>query len=91
MIFFAIIKVSYKGESEVSSMNSVLLKGKIRAKGVTQGEIATKIGLSLSRFNAKLNNTSGAEFSLGEVRALKTVLSLDSDEVESIFFNDFVS
>lgn len=72
-------------------MNSVLLKGKIRAKGVTQGEIATKIGLSLSRFNAKLNNTSGAEFSLGEVRALKTVLSLDSDEVESIFFNDFVS
>lgn len=72
-------------------MNSVLLKGKIRTKGVTQGEIATKIGLSLSRFNAKLNNTRGAEFSLGEVRALKTVLSLDSDEVESIFFNDFVS
>ena len=72
-------------------MKSALLKGKIREHDMTQSQFAEKIGVSLSRFNAKLNNTSGAEFSLGEVRAIKTVLNLDSDTVDAIFFREEVS
>lgn len=72
-------------------MNSALLKGEIRAKSMTQEDVASEIGISLSRFNAKLNNTGGAEFSLGEVRALKELLSLDAEQVDVIFFDGVLS
>lgn len=68
-------------------MNADLLKGEIRARGMTQGDISNKIGLSLSRFNAKINNTGGAEFSLAEVRSLKEFLQLTSEQVDIIFFS----
>lgn len=66
-------------------MDKDLLKGQIRSLGMTQSDIATKIGISLSRFNAKINETDGAEFSLGEVQALKRVLHLTSEQVDLIF------
>lgn len=68
-------------------MNANALKGKIREKGMTQAKVASKIGISLSRFNAKLNNTSGAEFSLGEIKALKSLLDLSAGQTEQIFFS----
>lgn len=67
-------------------MNSNLLKGEIRAKAMTQENIARSIGISLSRFNAKLNGTGGAEFSLGEIRSIKTVLGLSAEQIDHIFF-----
>lgn len=66
-------------------MNSALLKGKMKENSMTQGQLADKVGISLSRFNAKLNKTSGAEFTLGEVLAIKQVLNLDSEMVDRIF------
>ena len=72
-------------------MNSSLLKGEIRARSMTQEDVASKIGVSLSRFNAKLNSTGGAEFSLGEVRAIKDLLRLDANAVDTIFFTEKVS
>ena len=72
-------------------MNSDLLKGKIREQAMTQGDVAEKIGISLSRFNAKLNNSGGAEFSLGEVRAIKALLQLSAEQVGHIFFDEKVS
>lgn len=68
-------------------MNKDKLKGQIRSLGMTQGDVAEKIGVSLSRFNAKINETDGAEFSLGEVQALKGLLNLNSDQVDQIFFS----
>lgn len=67
-------------------MNADRLKGEIRANGMTQETIAAKIGISLSRFNAKLNSTGGAEFSLGEVQAIKRSLRLTPNQVDDIFF-----
>lgn len=67
-------------------MNKDLLKGQIRGAGMTQNDAAARIGISLSRFNAKLNETDGAEFTLGEVQALKDLLHLNSDQVDNIFF-----
>lgn len=72
-------------------MNSALLKGKIKENSMTQGQLADEIGISLSRFNAKLNNTAGAEFTLGEVRSIKSVLNLSSETVDRIFFEREVS
>lgn len=72
-------------------MNGALLKGKIKENSLTQKDVADKIGISLSRFNAKLNNSGGAEFSLGEVRAIKSLLKLNSDQVDRIFFDVKVS
>ena len=66
-------------------MNKDLLKGTIRIRGMTQEDVAIKIGLSLSRFNAKINETGGAEFSLGEARSLKQILELSSEQFDSIF------
>ena len=68
-------------------MNKDKLKGQLRSLGMTQGDVAEKIGDSLSRFNAKINETDGAEFSLGEVQALKGLLNLNSDQVDQIFFS----
>lgn len=67
-------------------MNKDMLKGQIRSLGMTQGDVAEKIGVSLSRLNAKINETDGAEFSLGEVRSLKELLHLNPDQVDNIFF-----
>lgn len=68
-------------------MNADMLKGKLRENAMTQADAAPKIGLSLSRFNAKLNGTGGAEFSLGEIRAIKRLLALDAVQVDQIFFD----
>lgn len=67
-------------------MDKNLLKGEIRAKAMSQADVAGKIGISLSRFNAKLNGTNGAEFTLSEVIAIKQVLNLTFDKTDSIFF-----
>lgn len=67
-------------------MNTNLLKGKMRENALTQEDMAVKMGISLSRFNAKLNERGGAEFSLGELQALKSILKLNSKQVDQIFF-----
>lgn len=67
-------------------MNVNLLKGKMKERALTQGDVAEKLGVSLSRFNAKLNGRGGAEFSLGELQALKSILALTSRQVDQIFF-----
>ena len=67
-------------------MNANLLKGKMMEQGMTQEEVAKKIGISLSRFNAKLNETGGAEFSLVEAKSLIELFRLSPKQVDQIFF-----
>lgn len=66
-------------------MNKDMLKGQIRSLGMTQEDVAKKIGISLSRFNAKINETDNAEFSIGEAKRLKQVLSLSAEQLDRIF------
>lgn len=65
-------------------MNVNMLKGRIRGCGMSQMEVAEKIGISLSRFNAKLNER-GAAFTLHEVQALSKLLLLDKSDFCKIF------
>ena len=67
-------------------VNINMLKGKIKENDMTQEDVANKIGLSLSRFNAQLNETGGAEFSLGEVQSMKQLFKLEPEQVDQIFF-----
>lgn len=67
-------------------MNSSLLKGEIRSRDLTQEDVAASIGLSLSRFNAKINSKNEAEFSLGEVKAIRNLFGLTPEQVDQIFF-----
>lgn len=66
-------------------MNKDLLKGLIRASGKTQANISAELGISLSRFNAKINETGGAEFSLREAKKLISILGLSAQQFEQIF------
>lgn len=81
-----IIEVSSKDDWRDNMVNA-LLKGKIREKGMSQQDVASKIGVSLSRFNAKLNNTDGAQFTLREVKDMRVLLDLTPEQVDQIFFN----
>ena len=76
----------WKGQTEGSErVNSDLLKGKIREKALVQQEVAKRIGVSLSRFNAKLNGTGGAEFNLHEAQAIQQLLDLTEEQAYEIF------
>lgn len=68
-------------------MNSNLIRAKMAELGLTQAATAAAMGISLSRFNAKLNGTGDAEFSLPDIIALKRVLNLDADQIDKIFLS----
>ena len=54
---------------------------------MTQKTTADAANISLSRFNAKLNGTNGAQFSLSDIRALKKVLDLSAQQIDDIFLS----
>ena len=75
------------GRQKGGRMNKPMLKGKIREKDLTQEEAADAIGISRSRFNAKINETHGAEFTKREIKKLKELLSLTAEQIDRIFFS----
>ena len=58
----------------------------MRENGLTQADLAREMGVSLSRFNAKLNERGRAEFSQGEIKAMKAILRLTGKQLDQIFF-----
>lgn len=67
-------------------MNTYMLKGKIHESGLTQTKVAELIGVSESRFSQKINGTDGATFTVEEAKAMKQLLHLTAEEIDSIFF-----
>ena len=55
--------------------------------GDNDGKLAEYLGLSRSRFSAKINETGGAEFNQGEISKIKQRYNLTADEIDSIFFS----
>lgn len=60
------------------------LLGKLRAKRITQEELARKIHLNPSTLNQKLNNKS--EFSQSEMRNILHELEIPLDMIAAYFF-----
>nr|DAM21430.1 MAG TPA: helix-turn-helix domain protein [Caudoviricetes sp.] len=60
------------------------LLGQIRAAGMTQTELAEKIGISAVTLNKKLRGHS--EFTQSEIRSICQILQIPGDEIASYFF-----
>lgn len=58
------------------------LKSLIEQKGMTQSEIAKKIGIDRTTFNLKINRTNGRDFSFQEAINISKIL----DEKIELFF-----
>lgn len=68
-------------------MNKNQLRSVMALNGDNDGKLAEYLGLSRSRFSAKINETGGAEFNQGEISKIKQRYSLNADEIDAIFFN----
>lgn len=67
-------------------MNSRLLKGIIKMNDGSQSVLAEAMGLSLSRLNAKINETTGAQFNQAEIALIRERYKLTEKQVTDIFF-----
>ena len=66
-------------------MNKALLRAEMIKHGDTQETLATAMGISLSRLNAKINSEN-AEFRQTEIIFIKDRYNLSAADVDSIFF-----
>lgn len=71
-------------------MNEQLLKKTMRAHGVSQEELAERIGMDRSTLNRKINGWRKGFF-VGEVKAVGEALGLSRGELMDVFFNDYRS
>ena len=67
-------------------MNSRLLRAKMTMHGDTQIRLARALGLSISRFNAKLNERGGASFTQKEIEGIILRYQLSPQDSIDIFF-----
>ena len=71
-------------------MNKQALRGLIVTNDGKQETLARAMGLSLSRLNAKINETGG-EFSLSEIEFIRHRYKMSKKQVIDVFFTDAVS
>lgn len=72
-------------------MNKNMFVSKMKLFGDTQEILASALGISLSRLNAKINETDGAEFKQSEIKFFRNRWHLTAEEVDQIFFAEKVS
>lgn len=58
-------------------VNSQKIKARMVELGFTQEQVAEKIGIAVSSFNLKVNNTSQRQFNITEVQELMRVLKIE--------------
>ena len=73
-----------KGGEPLMSTNMNLLRGKLKERGVTQQELAQKIGMDSSTLSRKLAS-DGLKFTVGEMHDIAATLKLSANECKSIF------
>ena len=67
-------------------VNTSLLKSKLKAKDLTQADVAKMLGIDTSTFNRKINNSEGDCITVKEVDQLTEILNIPKDELSGIFF-----
>lgn len=72
-------------------MNKLKLESIMRLHGDTGTSLAVFLGMARSTFSAKINETNGAEFTQGEISAIKQKYSLTASDVDEIFFTEKAS
>ena len=66
-------------------MNKNELVSVMKKHGDNQADLAKYIGISLQRFNAKINEKDGAEFTQSEIAKTKEKYNLTDEQVVIIF------
>lgn len=69
-------------------MNKLKLESIMKLHGDTGTDLADYLGIARSTFSAKINETRGAEFTQGEITAIKKRYSLNASDVDDIFFTE---
>lgn len=72
-------------------MDKRKLEALMKLHGDTGGTLADYLGIARSTFSAKLNETNGAEFTQGEISAIKKRYELNAEQVDDTFFAEKVS
>lgn len=70
--------------------NADKLKATLKEKGMSVEEVSKLIGIDKSTFYRKLAS-DGATFTIGEVDKMSKALSLTVEEINAIFFSDYVA
>lgn len=70
-------------------MGPRILKSKRVLFDLTQAEIAKELGITIKSYNAKENGKR--EFTLDEAKKISSLLKLNLNEVNDIFFNSAIS
>lgn len=66
-------------------MNKNMLVSVMKLHGDNQADLAEYLGISLQRFNAKINAKDGAEFTQSEIVKIKEKYNLTDEQVGIIF------
>lgn len=72
-------------------MNKNLLESCMKEHGDTQASLSGAMGLSLSRFNAKINERGGAAFTQSEMDFIIHRYSMSDSLAMRVFFTEKVS
>lgn len=72
-------------------MDKNMLRSFMSKHGETQASLAKSMGISLSRLNAKINGTGGAEFNQSEIAFIANRYKMNAKEINSVFFARKVS
>lgn len=67
------------------------LEAMMKLYGDTGNTLSEYLGIARSTFSAKINETNGAEFTQGEIMAIKERYSLTAEQIDRIFFVSKVS
>lgn len=67
-------------------MNSILLDYKAKQAGLSVSDVANALGVDESTYYRKRSGKT--EFTRNEIRLLKNLLKLSSEEMDAIFFAD---
>lgn len=73
------------------NLNKPMLESLMKLHSDTQASLAEYLGISLSRFNAKINEYRGAQFMQAEIVAIRNRYELTAEQVSQIFFAEKVS
>lgn len=67
-------------------INSMELKAEIKRSGLTQDQLANKIGIDPSTLNRKINNKNST-LRVDEAQKIVAVLNIPEEKLAVIFFN----
>ena len=72
-------------------MNKQKLRSIIVYNDDTQTKLANYLGMANQTFSKKINEKDGAEFSQTEIKLIKEKYQLSAEEIDDIFFSQYVS